>query len=169
MGHKIFEEHLDFLETQGVLTYEALGESDFSDINYVIHLNIYDNLIHALENMKDRVNQTELTIKEREQRVFGFSSDDIGAELNQAMEQLATIENNIVDANLLQALQPKVKEIKASIDSLRRVTNVYDDIHRNVIVPLKEESEKGVRVTTRWAILSILITLLITLVIENVL
>lgn len=63
---------------------------------------------------------------------------------------------------ILESLLEPLKNIEKHFYSLSNVANNYEDVYKNIILPVKEEGKKGVRQTVKWAIISILLATLLS-------
>lgn len=77
-----------------------------------------------------------------------FDISESETHIKQARAQLAS-------NPILEPLQKPLEDIERHFESIRKVAENYDDVYKNILKPVQEESRSGVRATVRWAVIGI--------------
>ncbi len=156
---------LYFFEEQNVLSITRGGEDGFAEEFHIKirkeecfnFLQEYYNQYHT--DLLDRINKQTTELKD----IYGFLPENIVQEINDSKSSLNDIVNSIKGSEFLKPLEPKIKEINEYLDKTEKVIKNYENIYINIIKPIKSEGKQGIRATTIWAILSIVITTIISI------
>lgn len=168
---KVSEDYLINLDDQGILYYEEIGEDGFEPI---IMCSLTDKnqpylkeLLLNLSKQEVEKNKKIVELNKRISEILTFSPQKLANEIKSTEEVINKTRNQIESNNVLNSLTPHLDKIETHFKSLSKVANNYEDIYKNIILPIKEEGRIGVKQTVKWAIISIigstLISVLITL------
>jgi hypothetical protein len=57
-------------------------------------------------------------------------------------------------------------KIEEHFKSLSVVANNYEEVYKNIILPVKEEGKSGIKQTVKWAIISIIVSTIISMILS---
>ena len=75
---------------------------------------------------------------------------------------LEKLKEQLSNNPLFNSLKPQIDEIEKNLNSVDKVATNYEDVYKNIILPVKKEGESGVKQTVKWAIISIVISSIIS-------
>lgn len=168
---EFIELHLDYYSEQKLITYVRKWEEDYGSyweikFNYNDLITYYNNesaidinneLINIDKSLKDKEN----AIKE----LIGFSPSKLEIEIADTKSKLDSIKNLSKTNEILRPIVEKIDILSNYLNEMHSLNNSYITIYKNLINPVKEESVKGVKATTTWAIIGIIVTTLISILI----
>lgn len=106
-------------------------------------------------------------IKAEKKRLLTFEPDTLLIQFAQTKERIIDIEKQIGKNKVLLPLKSPLEELLGSINSIERVTKVYSDVYLQIIKPIQIESKKGMKTTVTWAIISILLATIFSVMVTN--
>jgi hypothetical protein len=118
-----------------------------------------DTRINTLEAEKSAL---ELRLSE----LHGFDVKRLGDSIVDLEEGLSRIEAIIGDKPQLQPLAESIGPMKSSVASLKAISNGMDDVYKVIIKPIQEEGKSGIRATVKWAIASIAVSTLFSILVS---
>lgn len=152
-------EFLYYLSEEGAISYCEIGDDGFAPIVVCsIDSRTFDHLIGFLAQIDSDVSLFDDRIRsllshDPKKLKEGIVQSEL--HIKQARVQL--------DANpILAPLKQPLDEIERHFESIRRVAENYDDVYRNILRPVQEEGRSGIKATVRWAVISIVISFLLT-------
>lgn len=161
------------LGDKGIIEWMALGDEDVYYPDFVFTFNthtfkfIREILIKKIQD--DRLSLIN-RIKELENElnsVYGFSPRLINKKINKTKENVDELLANIKKNELLKSLETPVRDFSDYTDKIKEINDSYQNIYGLIIKPLQEEGEKGVKATVFWAIISIVVATLLSIIISN--
>ena len=100
--------------------------------------------------------------KEELELIYGFLPEKIVNEINESKAKLNEILSSIEASEYLLPLKPKIEEISQYLSKTEKVIKNYENIYLNIIKPIKNEGKQGIKATATWAILSIIVTAILS-------
>lgn len=135
--------YFEFTEfDQGVFTYCAV---DKNTKNYLV-------------DCVAQLSGSEGLLNERVQEILAFDKDGLRRRIKSSSNEIKSIKKAISKRPEFENLNKDINEIESYFSSLDRVAEDYDDVYKNIIKPVQDESKRSVRLTLLIAILSIVIT-----------
>lgn len=161
---RLLDNRLYELDEEGIISYQEIGEDGFApivmaSINKKTHL-FLSNLI---EKTEIEVKSLEDTVKE----LLTFDPELLTQNIEKAQKDIEQAKKQALENHLLKPILEPIKQIERQFESVASVSRVYDDVYKNIIKPIQKEGEIGVRQTVKWAIISIIVSTLLSLVISN--
>lgn len=167
---KVHEDYLFQLNDAGVLYYEEIGEDGFKPIVMCsVKPETTDYLKKLLIELEtsNSVDRKEIeTLNKRITEVLTFDPQRLSDEIKSTESIISKTKEQLNSSPLLQPLTAQLEQIEIHFKSLSKVANNYEDVYKNIILPVREEGKSGVRQTVRWAIISIILSTLISLLIN---
>jgi len=165
--------HVDYLFTlndKKILTYEEIGDDGFKPIiicsitnNTTEYLKTLINLCSDTNTSKD--NQIE-QLNSRITEVLTFNPRKLSAEIKEAQTAIEATRTHIAVNPILTPLSQPLSQIEKHFLSLSRVADNYEDIYKNIILPVREEGKSGIRQTVKWAIIGIVASTILSSIIS---
>ncbi|WP_342089296.1 hypothetical protein [Dyadobacter sp. OTU695] len=165
----VHEDYLFQLNDKGLLYYDEFGEDGFKPIvmcstvpqtrDYLKHL-----ILEIEYNGTCDRNEIE-RLDKRITDILTFNPKKLSDELKATESVIAATKEQLRSSSLLQPMIPQLNQIEEHFKSLNKVARNYEEVYKNIILPVKEEGKLGVRQTVRWAILSIIISTLFSIII----
>lgn len=166
---KIHEDYFLELNDKGILNYEEIGEEGFSPIKMCSLLpdtNLYlKQLLHELEIGEKEDKNSIINLNQRITEILTFDPNKLSAEIKSTENIIKQTKEQINANPILKSLSTPLDQIELHFNSLSLVADNYEQIYKNIILPVKEEGRSGIRQTVRWAIISIIASTLISVVI----
>lgn len=167
---KIHEDFLIELDAKGILNYEEIGEDGFKPI---IMCSIkpetarYLNKIITEVETENSADKKEIdALNRRINEILTFDPKRLSDEINSTETIISQTREQLKLNPVLSPLMLHLKQIEIHFKSLSKVAHNYEEVYKNIILPVREEGKSGVRQTVRWAIISIIVSTLISLIIS---
>lgn len=167
----VFNEDLFFdLDKKGIIQYEEIGDEGFRPIKICqIKKGIQEYLKKLLNDLEKVERSKDSEITQLNKRIFEILSFDPNKLSQEIMHTQSIIENTKTQINsnpVLNSLAEPLSKIELHFKSLSKVANNYEDVYKNIILPVKEEGKSGVRQTVRWAIIGIIASTILSALIS---
>lgn len=167
---KIHEDYLLELNDKGVLEYEEIGEEGFKPI---IMCSIKPETTDYLKKIIAEI-ETESSIDKKEilllntriTEILTFDPKRLSDKINSTEIIIAETKEQLKSNPILQPLTLQLNQIEIHFKSLSKVAHNYEEVYKNIILPVREEGKSGVRQTVKWAIISIIISTLLSVIIS---
>ena len=143
-----------------LLKYYSGGEDGFAE-HFSITINRSKSLKYIQEIYLEQYSEFQNIINSQSEKItniYGFSPEKIVTEIKDSKAKLFEIESSMKDSELLKGLKPKIDEISDYLNKTEKVISNYENIYLNIIKPIKQEGKQGIIWTAFWAIISIIIT-----------
>ncbi|WP_222165920.1 hypothetical protein [Edaphocola aurantiacus] len=166
---KIHEDYFLELAEQNFIYYEEIGEDGFKPI---IMCSVdektrvyYKKLLNDLHEFQLK-NATEIDrLNDRIKDILTFNPKRLSNEIKATEQKIQGTKKLIASDPTLTSLSPQLAQIEAHFSSISKVADNYEDIYKNIILPVKEEGKAGVRQTVKWAIIGIAISSIVSIII----
>lgn len=168
---KVLEDYLFKLNEEGILNYEEIGDEGFKPIiicsvkpetiGYLKKL-IIEIEIHNSSYLRDMV-----LLNKRITDILTFNPNRLSEEINSTEKIISQTKEQLKSNPILQPLSLQLEQIEIHFNSLSKIANNYEDIYKNIILPVREEGKAGVRQTVKWAIISIIASTIFSLIISS--
>jgi len=159
LDHYLYE-----LNEGGVLHYEEIGEDGFAPI---IMCNVSVRTHEYLEELLLQVNQDVDSLRIRIKEILTFDPTQMAKEIRETEQKLGEVKESIASNDLLKPLENPISEISKHFNSAKVVSESYEEIYKNIVRPMQEEGRQGVKVTVRWAVISIIVSVALSWLISN--
>lgn len=167
---EIHEDYLLVLDSKGILNYEEIGEDGFKPI---ITCSIkaeteefLKKLINKIENENSADRKEIESLNKRISEILTFDPKRLYDEINSTEAIILKTKEQLKSNPILQPLTLQLDQIEIHFKSLSKVAHNYEEVYKNIILPVREEGKSGVRQTVKWAILSIIISTLLSVIIS---
>ncbi len=147
-----------------LVKYFRGGEDGFAE-HFSITINRNISLKYLQEIYLKQYSEFQKDIDSQAERItniYGFSPEKIVTEIKDSKAKLSEIEISMKDSEFLKGLKPKIDEISDYLDKTEKVISNYENIYLNIIKPIKQEGKQGIFWTAFWAIISIIITAILS-------
>ena len=165
---RFHEDYFLELNDKGFLDYEEIGEDGFKPI---LICSIKSNtetylkqLINDLRKSDAEIQQENEYLKGRINEILTFNPDKLSSEIETTESIIQQTREQINSNPVLQSLSTQLDQIEIHFNSLSKVANNYLDIYKNIILPVKEEGKSGVRQTVKWAVISIIVSTILSVI-----
>lgn len=149
---------------EAVISYEEIGEEGFEPI---IIASISKQTHKYMEAKINEAEQELLNANERLRDLLSFDPKQLSKDIASSHEKLLEAKNKIEKSEILRPLMQPLSKIMSHLNSVKRVSDSYDEIYKNIIKPSQEEGRLGIKATVKWAIISIVISTLASLILSN--
>lgn len=163
---QIHEDYFLELNEKGIIDYEEIGEEGFAPIimcsvknetrEYLKELIISQQT--KIEKFANEINDLNKRITE----ILTFNPNKLSFEISKSKTDLEKLKEQLSNNPLFNSLKPQIDEIEKNLNSVDKVATNYEDVYKNIILPVKKEGESGVKQTVKWAIISIVISSIIS-------
>ena len=164
------EDHLFCLNEKGVIIYEEIGEDGFKPIricNVKIDTHNYlKKILNELANIEKDKNTEITNLNKRIVEILTFDPNKLSAEIKTTQSIIDSTKKQIESNPILKSLSNPLSQIEIHFNSLSKVANNYEDVYKNIILPVREEGKSGVRQTVKWAIIGIITSTIISALIS---
>ncbi|MFJ5333064.1 hypothetical protein [Pectobacterium versatile] len=152
------------LNESGAIFYEEIGEDGFSPIIISsISQKTHDYLLTLVNSVSLEFHHLENRISE----ILTFNPKQLSMSISETQRKLQEVHMHVTTNELLKPIAKPLKEIMHHFNSVSIVSSNYEDIYKNIIRPVQEEGRSGVNATVKWAIISIVLSTVISLLISN--
>ncbi|MFG4003416.1 hypothetical protein [Flavobacterium aquidurense] len=154
----------------GIIHYEEIGEDGFKPIRICqIKKEIQDYLKILLNDLEKTEKNKDSEIAVLNKRVFeilSFDPNRLSQEIKSTQSLIEDTKAQIRSNPVLNSLADPLSKIEFHFKSLSKVADNYEDVYKNIILPVKEEGKSGVRQTVRWAIIGIIASTILSALIS---
>lgn len=165
----INEDYFFNLDKNGIIDYEEVGEDGFTPIiicNIKKETNDYlKKLILNNELENNKLNDEIENLQSRISDILTFNPDKLSNEIYGSKKSIENIKIQIANNQILNPLSSQLDEIEKNLNSILIVSERYEEVYKNIILPVKSEGAEGVRQTVKWAIISIILSSIISTII----
>lgn len=152
LGDRRIENYLYELSEQRAIYFESIGEDGFAPI--IMCSVTKETPIHLLSCLAEISNDKNL-LDERIKSLLQHDPNRLMDDISQSEQHIKQAHEHLALNPILAPLQSPLKDIERHFESIRRVAEHYDDVYKNILKPVQEESRNGMRATVRWAIIGI--------------
>ena len=167
---KIHEDFLFELDAKGILYYEEIGEDGFRPI---VMCSVKPETTEYLRKIITEVETENFSDKKeidalnkRINEILTFDPKRLSNEINSTETIISQTKEQLKLNPVLTPLILQLEQIEIHFKSISKVAHNYEEVYKNIILPVREEGKFGVRQTVRWAIISIIASTLISLIIS---
>ena len=169
---RLNEDYLYELDEKGILYFEEVGEDGFKPIIMCsVQPETLDYLRKLLHEMEENNNNKKRQIEELNKRIteiLTFNPKKLSEEINSTGIVITKTRDQLKSNPILQPLNTQLDQIETHFKSLSSVAQNYEEVYKNIILPVKEEGKNGVRQTVKWAVISILLSTILSVIISLV-
>lgn len=155
---KLTEDDLYYLNESGAIYFEMIGEDGFKPI---IMCSITEQTYTHLLNCLAQISGEKNLLEDRVKQILNHDPARLMKEVDESKKHIAEAKQKISENELLKPLQKPLDDIESHFNSVSKVAKNYDDVYKNILKPVQEESKRGVRTTVKWAVASILVSVVI--------
>lgn len=152
------------LDEAGVIDYSEIGEDGFKPIILCI---VNDDTHRYLAGLAEKLEAEYVALDKRITDILTFNPSALTNRITDTKRQIDEVKKHVASNDLLKPLAGPLREIQSHFDSISVVSEGYEHIYKNIIRPVQEEGRSGVKATVKWAILSIVISTVISLAVSN--
>ena len=179
--HDIFDKNQDILKTEEyvrelnekrIIDFWLYADDGF-EAEWTIEILNMKELVTCLDEaiskknseIKDRDEKIQSLINEKNE-ILSYDPEAVKESISNAQKNINTIKSTIAETDLLSSLMPTIEQTEKYISSVSEVNNDYVNVYKNIILPLKKESESGVNATVKWAIIGIIASTVVSIVLN---
>lgn len=167
---KISEDYLFYLDAEGILDYEEIGEEGFKPI-IMCFVNAktteyLKKILGKLETESSADKKEIVMLNNRITDILTFDPKRLSDQINSTESIISVTREQLQSNPILQPLILQLEQIETHFKSLSKVAHNYEDVYKNIILPVKEEGKSGVRQTVKWAIISVIVSTILSVVIS---
>ncbi|MEO6687002.1 MAG: hypothetical protein ABIN24_13605 [Dyadobacter sp.] len=165
---KVHEDYLFELDRKGILNYGEFGDEGFKPI---IICSLKPETTYYLKELLAEIETENTTCKKeivslnnRITEILTFDPKRLSDEINSTEIIISETREQLKSNLILHPLILQLNQIETHFKSLSKVAHNYEDVYKNIILPVREEGKSGVRQTVRWAIISIIASTLLSVI-----
>ena len=152
------------LNEERIIYYEQIGEDGFAPfIGVGCTQRTHEHLAILLHEIDDDMEG----LRRRLSEILTFDPESLKAEISNAGEQLAASRKLVEENNLLKPLLNQISIIEKHFHGVAAVADKYEEVYKNIIRPVQLEGESGIKATVRWAIISVVVSTVISILLGN--
>jgi len=161
------------LGEEGKIGWQIYGDEEiyYPDFEYTYNKNTFkfirEHIILRIREDRESLLRQVSELKNELKSVYGFSPTSISNKIQDTNENIEKLLKTIKENKMLSSLENPVLEFAEYTRKIKDINESYQDIYEVIIKPIQKEGEKGVRATVRWAIISITVATLISIVVSN--
>lgn len=167
---KVHGDYLFELNDKGILDYEEIGEEGFKPILMCSikteTTNYLKKLISEIENENSTNKKEIVLLNKRIIEILTFDPKRLSDDINSTESIISKTKEQLKSNPILQPLTIQLEQIESHFKSLSKVAHNYEEVYKNIILPVREEGKAGVRQTVKWAIISIIFSTLLSVIIN---
>ena len=179
--YRLLEEDMDLcsylhqLELENIISFYEGGEdgwrpSFFGSISLKTHQYLAKLIKNAENEKKQEIQELEEKISNLNNRIkeiFSFDPIKLSNNLEVAQADMNKISEMIKENKTLEPLNLPLDDIRKHYASIKTVSDMYEDVYKNIIRPVENAGKSGVRETVRWAIIAMIFSVVSSLLINN--
>jgi hypothetical protein len=149
---------------EGIIHYEEIGEDGFAPIIMA------STTAKTHPYISKKIEQLEADFQSLENRITAiltFNPSKLSNEITETLRTIKKVENEISKNPVLVALKSPLAAIVTHFDSVKKVSESYEEIYKNIIKPVQDEGKAGIKATVKWAIISLIASAVISILISN--
>ncbi|WP_416260209.1 hypothetical protein [Gibbsiella quercinecans] len=123
----------------------------------------HEHLLFLINSVDGEFSALENRISE----ILTFNPKQLSITISETQRKLEEVGRHVSTNEILKPIEKPLQEIRRHFNSVSMVSANYENIYTNIIRPVQDEGRSGVKATVRWAIISIIISTVISLVISN--
>lgn len=147
-----------------VIYFEMVGDDGFKPL---ILMGITEKTHDYLSELTITLESEVLLLENKIQDLIGFDPNEVKSNISKAQYDIDSVKKIAKENKHLKSLVDEISQIEKNFQSVQVVANNYDEVYKNIIKPIQKESEQGVRQTVKWAIISIVVSTLLSFIIGN--
>ncbi|WP_156099998.1 hypothetical protein [Nitrosococcus oceani] len=120
-----------------------------------------------LEGLINSVDEEYQSLNRRITEILSFNPSQLSKSISETQSKLDEVSRHIESNDLLKPMAKSLREIRYHFESVSAVSANYEEVYKNIIRPVQQAGESGVKATVKWAIISILVSTAISLVVSN--
>lgn len=167
---KVQEDYLFRLNEMEILHYEEIGEDGFKPIMICsLRPETTDYLKKLLIELEQNTSADRKEIEVLNKRIteiLTFNPQKLSNEIKATESIIHSTKEQLKTSPVLQPLMTQLNQIELHFRSLSQVANNYEEVYKNIILPVREEGKSGVQQTVKWAIISIIVSTFLSLAIS---
>lgn len=148
----------------GVIGYEEIGEDGFAPI---IMCSVSEATYYYLDGLVSEVEEECRSLNQRIADILSFNPSTLSKNISETQSKLDEVRQHIESNELLKPMAKPLQEIRHHFESISAVSANYEEVYKNIVRPVQQAGESGIKTTVKWAIISILVSTLISQVISN--
>lgn len=152
LGDHRIEDYLYELSEQRAIYFESIGDDGFAPI--IICSVTKETPVHLLSCLAEISNDKSL-LDDRIKALLQHDPNRLMLDISQSEQHIKQVQAQLASNSILSSLQSPLNDIEIHFKSIRKVAENYDDVYKNILKPVQEESRKGMRATVMWAVISI--------------
>ena len=157
-------EYLFQLSEQGVIHYEEVGEDGFAPIRMC---SIDEKTWQEIDALATEIEHSYGELETRLTDLIAFDPAELSHAIQQTKESLDEVDEKVRSNEILSPIAKPIDDIRSHFESVKLVADRYDDVYKNIVKPVRVAAESGVRTTVRWAIFSIVLSAVVTIILSN--
>ena len=166
----VSEDYFLELAEKHVLDYDEIGDEGSAPIVMCFitpqTTDYLRKLIHDLESDRKNASEEISALQTRIREILTFDPQKLSKEINATASTIAQTRLQLQANPVLAPLLPQLNQIETHFESLSMVANHYENVYKNIVLPVKEEGRSGIRQTVKWAIISIIVSTILSAVIS---
>jgi len=162
-----YDERVNFfsdLDKQGVLQYDHYFVEGLPAVN---KFNVSDSTHAYLEELLNQLNMHMTDLETRIADILSFDPIKLSKQIKETEKHIIETKNSISTNEILQPLEKPLNAIIEHFDSAKSISESYEEIFKNIVRPIQTEGRQSVRTTVRWAIFSIIGSVLLSWILSN--
>ena len=150
---------LYYLNEEGAIYYEEIGEDGFAPIIMCkITSSTPEHLLRCVEEIANSIRELEVRL----QSLLKHDPNKLRDDIAQSERHITEAREQLSKNPILAPLKGPLQDIERHFSSIRKVAANYDDIYRNILMPVQEEGRIGIRATVKWAIIGIVASVILS-------
>ncbi|MFE0588150.1 hypothetical protein [Pantoea vagans] len=123
--------------------------------------------IQSIESQFIKLENDYAQLEKKIEGLYTFNPKAITEKIESTSRKVIDMERLAESNDLLKPLTGALFEMKQNLVSISNVTNNYEDVYKNIIKPIQDESKSGVQATVKWAVISIVISTIFSWLVSN--
>jgi len=124
--------------------------------------NDYNELNLRVVSIEHQLETEKIDFQARVNHIVGFDLRKLRAEVDDVERKLAEISDTVNSSPELTPLTSTLSKLTDHFCLIAKMVKNYEDIYAGIIRPIQVEGESGIRATKKWAIMSIILSAIIS-------
>lgn len=168
------EQYFHELSAKGIIDFNIYAEDGFEAEFYIglkditLLLQELDAIIQHYREEQQKLNDELQKCKNEYNSILTFNPHEMSDTLKTAIGDINKLKQTASTNDIFTPLLPTIEKMKNYIDEIETVNGAYSEVYKNIINPIKVESASGVKATVNWAIISIIVSTVISIILNFV-
>ena len=164
------QDHMENLKSENVIDFDAPHYVSDPSVKFTLGDKANDYFQNQIPKLFldhfDRINSEKRGLEKQIASILNYDQNEMHQKIVNAKTNLKSIELLVDNEEHLSGLKKDIKRLELYFEDLTLLNESYQMLYTNILQPIKIESTKGVKTTTIWAVIGIILTTLFSIILS---